>query len=601
MGRPCFALICIALGIAVGVTFVGCGGGAEAPQDIRPDGGTKGIEELAADQVNCDFHPPDVESFYVAEASDKLNPVSIPDGGATRNSAVQVRITLRDTLPKGCIVRVLRNDEPLPRGLTECDRSCTFVDTLPLDGTYEYRVRAEAGGTPNVVGTSPGILSDTYTIALDRVPPVETVSEIAGPNGPAQTRDTKPQISGRINAQPGAGKFVKLQRDGGKDSPAFVTLAVLPVKADRTWSYQETSALALDESKSATYTYRALVVDAAGNEGAASKFELKIDRSTSYIAPAVSVASAFALDRPADKQALAVKDGLAAVSNTRSLRLSGTLSEALGTGQILAVFRNGVRVADAKPLTSDPKMWNWPAPDGDAVDLPEGDHVFRVRVEDGKDPAEFGESAEVVVPIDKTPPEAAFIYGLSNNRPFQFQPKFPSVYNLTGRTLQEVKFSSTAKVTDPDPRIVVEYNLVKDESLTIQRTGAADSIVSSPGASSLSFRMAPAVPRPPALPNDKAQDVAVRTIQTDAAGNTTDVTFRFTIEIAACNFAHAQASAAPASAHEALRWERATRTPTICKECHQIASGGYVGITPLRGKTAELNYLGEPNWYWCKQ
>jgi hypothetical protein len=579
----------LSLALIASAALPGCGGGTSEPAAIRPDDGAKGLSDgLKEDEVACESTP-DVESFLVR---DEVSGKQIPDGGATQDPAVQLRITLREPLAKECVVRVLRNDMPQPRGLTACDRSCVFTDRLPADGTYEYRVRTEARGTPNTVGEFQGNLSDTYSITLDRVAPQETVDAISGPNGKVETRDTKPTIGGTVSASLGAGKFVRLQRGSSEEPTDFQLLALLVVRGEHKWSYQETNSLLGENATKATYVYRAQVVDAAGNVSAARDLKLTINRTDPYTKNKAQIGTV---------NGSAPTDGAVLVSKVKRPSLAGTIDKPLtkkapngdGDDQILVVYRDGVRVGEAS-IEND-TQWAFAS----TADLPDGNYVFRLRVEKKDDTTEFGDSVEVTVPIDATPPIAPVIRGFSNSRPFQFQPGFPTVFNLLGQTTQEVGFANGAVVTDPDPRILVEYTIAKGETLTIEGPGVATKIATE-GAATASFQLPRALNRPPLDPTTTVQSRTYKATQEDAATNKVETTFTFTVQTVDCNQGHARASTKPELLAHFIWGAGLPPGISSCVGCH-ATRGQYVAIAPTRRGSPEFNNQKEPNSYWCRK
>ncbi|EMD0829168.1 hypothetical protein VP018_000944, partial [Morganella morganii] len=196
--------------------------------------------------------------------------------------------------------------------------------------TYSARVEDAAGNTGlysneygiNIKFTGPSQLV-TITSVWDDVEPV-----IAKVDHKGWTNDTSPDVNGTLSAALNAGEILSVYRDGNKVGNATVN--------GTSWTYHEESVLADGQ-----HIYTAYVEDAAHNPGAASNnYEINVDT----IAPAQTVTLTEITD---NKDPVTGKIPQGGETNDDTPTLHGTLSAALGAGEVVAVYRNGVKVGTA--------------------------------------------------------------------------------------------------------------------------------------------------------------------------------------------------------------------------------------------------------------
>ncbi|WP_413496491.1 Ig-like domain-containing protein, partial [Morganella psychrotolerans] len=137
----------------------------------------------------------------------------------------------------------------------------------------------------------------------------------------------------------GAGDVVAVYRDNVKVGVATVT--------GTTWTFSETADLA-----DGRHVYTAYVEDAAHNPGAASNsYEINVDT----VAPDQTVTLTEILDNK-DPVTGPVQNG--GYTNDDTPTLHGTLSSALTGGEVLVIYRNGVKIGKGV-ISQDGLGWSY--------------------------------------------------------------------------------------------------------------------------------------------------------------------------------------------------------------------------------------------------
>lgn len=218
----------------------------------------------------------------------------------------------------------------------EDGKTWVFEDThggLISDNTYTYTARVE-----HTTGVNKGEPSDGYDIIFDNTAPTQSViitgvaddvePVIAKVEHKGWTNDASPDVNGTLSAVLNAGEILSVYRDGNKVGNATVN--------GTNWTYHEESVLADGQ-----HIYTAYVEDAAHNPGAASNnYEINVDT----IAPAQTVTLTEITD---NKDPVTGKIPQGGETNDDTPTLHGTLSAALNAGEVVAVYRNGVKVGSA--------------------------------------------------------------------------------------------------------------------------------------------------------------------------------------------------------------------------------------------------------------
>ncbi|WP_037076931.1 Ig-like domain-containing protein, partial [Rhizobium mesoamericanum] len=142
------------------------------------------------------------------------------------------------------------------------------------------------------------------------------------------TNDLSPQVAGTISAPLGTGETVVVLRDGAVIGTATVS--------GTSWTFQDGGL-----ADGSVHTYTARVEDAAGNRGGISSgYTINIDAS----APTQTVAISTVVDDAAPGLGSVANGG---TTNDSQPELQGTLSAALAGNEVVAVYRDGVKIGTA--------------------------------------------------------------------------------------------------------------------------------------------------------------------------------------------------------------------------------------------------------------
>ena len=242
------------------------------------------------------------------------------------------------------------------------------ADAGPLvDGTsYAYTARVE-DAADNL-----GAASNAYDITIDTSAPTQTVvissitDDVAPTTGTVAdggtTNDTAPALAGTLSAILGAGR-------GAVDLPRRHQDRRRPMSPAPAGPSPTAGPLVDGTS----YAYTARVEDAADNLGAASNaYDITIDTS----APTQTVTIDTITDDVAPTTGTVADGG---ITNDTAPALAGTLSAILGAGEVLSIFRDGVKIGEANVAGTG---WTFT----DAGPLVDGtSYAYTARVEDAAD------------------------------------------------------------------------------------------------------------------------------------------------------------------------------------------------------------------------
>lgn len=286
----------------------------------------------------------------ISGAFDDAN-ATIAAGSATTDATPLLRGTVSAALQAGEVLRVMRSGSAIGAA-TVSGTGWSFTDPGAPDGAHTYAARVEAGGAF-------GPASAGYAVTVDTAAPQQTtsvaISDDISPGtlpNPGFTSDTTPRISGTLSAALAAGERVRVLRGGAVIGDATVS--------GTAWSHVEASAL-----PAAQYTYSARVVDAAGNLG---------PLSSSATVTVVTGLPAVTIARAANDNDATIPAGGFTTDATPTLQ--GTLSAALGSGQLVRVLRDGVAFGGSANVSGN----NWSFTDTGAAD---GIHTYTARTEQG--------------------------------------------------------------------------------------------------------------------------------------------------------------------------------------------------------------------------
>jgi hypothetical protein len=254
---------------------------------------------------------------------------SVADGAVTNDTTPTLSGTLSAALATSEVVRIYSNGGLLAGNASVSGSSWAYTPAIPLtiNGSYVFSAQVIDGAGNG------GPLSAPRSIVLDAIAPLQTVTiaSVSDNTDPVQgvvlaggrTNDTTPTLSGTLSAPLGEGESLKLY-----NGTAYLLDAVVDNTAF-TWSATPSLTAA------ATYTITARVVDAAGNQGPASA-------SRSFILDTTAPTQAVTITNISDNAGTiqgSVADG--AITNDTTPTLSGTLSAALATSEVVRIYSNG--------------------------------------------------------------------------------------------------------------------------------------------------------------------------------------------------------------------------------------------------------------------
>ena len=283
----------------------------------------------------------------------------------------------------------------------------TFVGTATVNGTaWSFATPVLADGSTHTytavvadAAGNEGTPSAGIVIAIDTTPPAQTAAiatytDNAGTNqgdfaSGTTTDDTTPVLNGTLSAALGTGDVVRIY-DG-------TTLVGTATVSGTTWTFAP-PALA----NGSTHTYTAVVTDAAGNEGAASAgFTLTIDTT----APTQTASIGGYVD---DVGTVQGSFGSGTSTDDTTPTLTGTLSAALGTGDVVRIY-DGTTLVGTATVTGT--TWSFTPPalaDGST-------HTYTAVVADAAG-NEGTPSTGIAITVDTTAPtQTASIGGFVDN------------------------------------------------------------------------------------------------------------------------------------------------------------------------------------------
>jgi hypothetical protein len=294
---------------------------------------------------------PTIPTTAAIEAAVDDAGATLASGALTSDRTPELRGTLSAPLGPGQQLAISRNGavagSAIVRGTT-----WRFPDTSG-DGTWRYTARV-------VDGSAFGATSNTFTLNVDGAPPTATVAvgdfvddTLGSIASGGFITDTTPRVNGTLGGTLAAGELVQVLRDGAVAGTATVN--------GGTWAFTELSPIGLGQ-----HTYRARVVDAAGNLGPTS-------------APA-SVTLVAGLPGATIVQAVTAANAVIAnggTTNDTRPTFSGSLSAALPAGGLLRVLRDGAARGTAT-VAAGGLTWTFQEPGAG-----DGTYSYTVRAEAG--------------------------------------------------------------------------------------------------------------------------------------------------------------------------------------------------------------------------
>ncbi|WP_454903847.1 Ig-like domain-containing protein [Variovorax gossypii] len=342
--------------------------------------------ESNAHTIRIDTTAP-TQTVKLVRAIDNVDPVSgdIPANGHTNDDTPTLEGTISAALGGTEQLHVFRNG--LHAGIAKVTGTAwTFEDASLSSGTtytYEARVMDSAGNA----GAASNSLS--FTVNTSGVSQTVQILRVLDDTEPAKgnlvnggmTNETRPLLSGSISTALNAGDVVEVLRNDKVIGTATVT--------GTAWYLQDTGL-----ADGMTYNYTARVVNSAGNQGAQSAAHaITVDLK----APTQSVAITSYTDNQDPTQGTF---GSGSTTNDATPQLNGTLDGTLDAGEMVAIYRNGVRLGAATMTGASA----WTFQDSGLVDGTR--YSYTARVEDAAG-NQGGSSAVFTLAVDRTAPATA--------------------------------------------------------------------------------------------------------------------------------------------------------------------------------------------------
>ena len=311
----------------------------------------------------------------------------IKESGKTTNDTTPLlKGEIKGTIGADEVVAVYRNNVKIGEATIDPNDSqkWTYQDKDLADGDYTYHVRVEdrAG---NYSQKSPDFL-----IKVDTIDPLATVTihsyeddqlpEVGTYYSNSYTNDTSPLLKGNIIGTVGSDEVIAIYRDGVKVGEAKIT------GEGKTWEYQDSG---LSEGQ---HKYVARVEDGSGNWGKppSNEFIINVDITK----PEVTVT----IDNFYDDVAPGIdKYPSGTTTNDTSPLLNGKYVGTLGDGEVIAIYRDGVKIGEATVKAGN----EWEYQDDNVA---KGDHTYIARVED-RAGNQGPPSADFIIKVDTDTPE----------------------------------------------------------------------------------------------------------------------------------------------------------------------------------------------------
>ena len=253
---------------------------------------------------------------------------TVANGGVSNDIAPAVSGTVSGSLGASEVVTVYRNGVRVGNaGVSGTE--WTYLDSALADGvTHTYTAVVE-----NTLTAASGAVSAAYSLTIDTSAPAQNVAIVSmtgdsGTPGDFITADGSAgrTVAGTLSAPLTTGEVLELSFDGGV---SWVGARVTGTG----WTSVDTSA------HTSGWSVSSRITDSAGNVGGMTT------KSVTYLpAPAQTVAITTIVDDVAPLAGTVVNGG---VSNDTAPAVSGSISAPLGANEVLAVYRNGVRVGNA--------------------------------------------------------------------------------------------------------------------------------------------------------------------------------------------------------------------------------------------------------------
>ncbi|MDF2462742.1 MAG: hypothetical protein K0Q43_977, partial [Ramlibacter sp.] len=314
-----------------------------------------------------------VFSVSITAVNDDVAPLvgTVASGGATNDTSPTLSGSFTGTLGSGEVIAIYRDDSRVGTA-TLSGSSWGFVDSGLADGSYSYQARVEdLAGNQAATSSAYAITVDTHASGAPGANDGVSVSitavndDVAAITGMVAsggfTNDTSPSLSGGLTGTLAAGEVIAIYRDNIRVGTASLS--------GNGWSFTDSGVA------DGAHSYQARVEDLAGNQGATSTaYAITVDTHASG-APGSNDGVSLSIT--------AINDDVAPLTGTlanggttddTSPTLSGSLTGALAAGEVIAIYRDNVRLG-AAILTGN----SWSFTDGGLAD---GAHTYVARIED---------------------------------------------------------------------------------------------------------------------------------------------------------------------------------------------------------------------------
>ncbi|QYF92711.1 DUF4347 domain-containing protein [Massilia sp. PAMC28688] len=269
-------------------------------------------------------------TVVIATLADDVAPLtgSVSNGGVTNDTAPVLAGSVSAPLGVHEVVALYRDGVRIGTAAVT-GTSWSYADSALADGaSYSYSARVE-----NTATTASGAASAAYVITIDTSAPAQTLDVVSMSRDTGTAHDfitadgaAGRTVSGTLSAPLGSGEVLEMSADGGA-----------------TWQAASVTGTAWTVLDSATHTGNWTIIgrvtDAAGNASVAGTRSVVLQ-----VAPAQGVSIISVTDDVAPLAGIVADGG---VTNDQAPLLAGSLSAPLAANEVLAVYRNGVRVGSA--------------------------------------------------------------------------------------------------------------------------------------------------------------------------------------------------------------------------------------------------------------
>ncbi|PUE42306.1 hypothetical protein B9Z50_00045 [Limnohabitans sp. Bal53] len=245
--------------------------------------------------------------------------------------------------------------------------SITAPANAEAGATVEYRIKtgSEAFGNWSTTYTAPTTDGD-YTVEVRQ-------TDVAGNVGASQS------VAFTLDTTAPAAPNAALTTNSGSDNDTVTNAAGITAptntetgaKLEYKLNAGEWNSSYTAPTQDGDYTVQVRQTDVAGNVSASQSLVFTLDTQ----APPQTLTLTGAYDNVPEDQATTHASG--ATTNDNTPVLQGTLSAALGVGEVIEVFDNGVRIGTTTDV--DGTQWKF---ETDSQSLANGDHSFTARVVD---------------------------------------------------------------------------------------------------------------------------------------------------------------------------------------------------------------------------